>query len=82
MEARDIEKEEKGRATNVVKLDTSLPSVQTKDAMEVKYDPNKKKEKGKGRYTKKKYGQVHIGEEWVSDDELSSDEEGVATITI
>jgi hypothetical protein len=47
-----------------------------------KKDKFKKGGKSKG-YFKKKYGQDHIGEEWNSNEESSSsNEEGVANITV
>jgi hypothetical protein len=50
---------------------------------EYKKDKYNKGEKRNDHYKKKKYGQVHNGEEWDSDEESSSlDEEGVATIAI
>jgi hypothetical protein len=50
---------------------------------EYKKDKYNKGEKSKDHHKKKKYGQVHIGEEWDSNEESSSlDEERVASIAI
>jgi hypothetical protein len=52
------------------------------DKKEYKKDKFKKRERSKGYYKKKTYGQAHIGEEWNSDEESSSSDEGVENVAI
>src|SRR6266542_827251 len=59
------------------------PKKKNEGKKEWRKDKYKKEEKNKGYKNKKYHGHAHVGEEWDSEDESSSsEEEGVANITI